>query len=813
MLRLKEYRVLPDRVADMLPWAGMLSAGQIMTKTGELMATLQFRGPDLESAGKIEQMGVVRRLNNALKRLPGGWTVQTEAWRRDTTAYPQSPWTHPVAQLLDAERQAQFEESGRHFETAYYTTLIYKTPTERRHKMTQLLWENVPDDQIHYGQVRDYVEDVVAGLARLLGDVFPLVTRLRGSAFLTYLHAAATLKLQPVALPEVPMYLDVLLGTEDVTPGIRPCLGDQALRVLSLRSLPMHTWPGILSGLEGLPFPYRCVQRWITLEQSHALREIRKYERRWLAKRKGLLTLLREEILKTPSAMSDPDAEEKAADARAGQALVAGNEVAFGYYTASVVVWHPDPRVAADRLAQVERIVQGVGCTTHDEDLNAVEAWLATMPGNVHANIRRPLLHSMNLAHLLPCNAVWAGPPGNAHLGGPPLMVVSSADGTPFRLSLHQGDVGDTLIIGPKGSGKSTLLSLLALQWQRYPRAQTFLFDKGGSARVATACMGGRWYGLGSQGDLALQPLAHIDDLSERAWAMEWVEALLSQEGLTITPTIKTEVWGALSSLAAAAPPHRTMTGLAALVQHDDSRAALRPYTIEGPHGVLLDADHDSLSDGAWQCFETGALLDTPSAVAPVLLYLFHRLEQWLTGAPTLIILDEAWIFLDTPLFASRIRLWLKTLRKLNASVIFASQNLADVAESSIAATIGQECQTRIFLPNPRALEPQMAAYYTNFGLTPRQIEVIALGSPKRHYYYQSPDGNRLFELELGPLALALAGAGSPADLAQIEAITQESPVDVPARWFTGRGLDWAAEIVRHCAAYQTDLEPWRPVL
>jgi type IV secretion system protein VirB4 len=212
------------------------------------------------------------------------------------------------------------------------------------------------------------------------------------------------------------------------------------------------------------------------------------------------------------------------------------------------------------------------------------------------------------------------------------------------------------------------------------------------------------------------------------------------------------------------------------------------------------------MSDGAWQCFETSALLDTPSAVAPVLFYLFHRLEQWLTGAPTLIILDEAWIFLDTPLFASRIRLWLKTLRKLNASVIFASQNLADVAESSIAATIGQECQTRIFLPNPRALEPQMAAYYTHFGLTPRQIEVIALGSPKRHYYYQSPDGNRLFELELGPVALALAGAGSPADLAQIEGLTQESPVDVPARWLTGRGMEWAAEIVRHGFAYQSDL-------
>lgn len=796
MFRLREYKALPDRVADLLPWAGLLTSGQVLTKTGELMAVLRFRGPDLESAGKIEQLGVALRLNNALKRLVGGWTVQTEAWRRETTDYPVSPWRHPVAQLLDAERQAQFQDAGRHFETDYYVTLIYKTPTERRQRAVQWLWEHVPADHVHYGQVRDYMDDVVQGLQRLLGDVFPYVERLHGSALLTYLHAAATLREHPVAVPEVPMYLDVLLGTADLLPGIRPYLGPQALRVLTLRSLPTHTWPGVLAGLDTLEFPSRVVQRWIALDQAHALREIRKYERRRLAKRKGLLTLLREEILKTPSAMSDPDAEDKAADARAAQGLVAGNDVACGYYTASVVVWHADPAVAADRLAQVERVLQGTGCTTHDEDLNAVEAWLGTMPGHVHANIRRPLVHSMHLAHLLPCHAVWAGPPGNAHLGGPPLMVVSSAGGTPFRLSLHQGDVGDTLIIGPKGSGKSTLLSLLALQWQRYPGAQTFLFDKGGSARVATACMGGRWYGLGSQDDLALQPLAQIDDPHECAWAMAWVADLLTQEGLTLTPGLKTEVWGALCSLAQAAAPLRTMTGLAALVQHADCREALRPYTLQGPHGVLLDADHDSLSAGAWQCFETGALLDTPSAVAPVLFYLFHRLEQWLTGAPTLIILDEAWIFLDTPLFANRIRLWLKTLRKLNASVIFASQNLADVAKSSIAATLGQECQTRIFLPNPRALEPQMAGYYAAFGLTPRQMEVIAFGSPKRHYYYQSAAGNRLFELELGPVALALAGAGSPADLAQIAAITQERPDNVAGRWFASRGLEWAATIV-----------------
>ncbi|MCZ4287224.1 DUF853 family protein, partial [Marinobacter salarius] len=79
-----------------------------------------------------------------------------------------------------------------------------------------------------------------------------------------------------------------------------------------------------------------------------------------------------------------------------------------------------------------------------------------------------------------------------------------------------------------------------------------------------------------------------------------------------------------------------------------------------------------------------------------VLSYLFARFEERFDGAPTLLILDEAWLFLDDPLFAARIRQWLKTLRKKNVSVIFATQSLADIKDSSIAAAIIESCASRI---------------------------------------------------------------------------------------------------------------------
>ena len=68
--------------------------------------------------------------------------------------------------------------------------------------------------------------------------------------------------------------------------------------------------------------------------------------------------------------------------------------------------------------------------------------------------------------------------------------------------------------------------------------------------------MGGDWHDLGgslsagSEHSVSLQPLARIDDPAERAWAAEWVAAILAKEGVTIDPTAKEHVWSALTSLA-----------------------------------------------------------------------------------------------------------------------------------------------------------------------------------------------------------------------------------------------------------------------
>src|SRR3546814_16803863 len=71
---------------------------------------------------------------------------------------------------------------------------------------------------------------------------------------------------------------------------------------------------------------------------------------------------------------------------------------------------------------------------------------------------------------------------------------------------------------------------------------------------------------------------------------------------------------------------------------------------------------------------------------------------------------------------------------------------------------------TRVFLPNPDARSPQIEEVYERFGLNLQQIDLIAKGVKKREYYYQSMAGNRMFELGLGPVALATVASSSPRD-------------------------------------------------
>lgn len=793
---LRAYGDPTPLLADFLPWAALVAPGVVLNKDGSLQRTAKFRGPDLDSATAAELVATTARLNNALRRLGSGWALFVEARRDPAVGYPASDFPDPISALVDLERREQFAQAGVHFESRYHLTFVWRPPAEDGARFEGLMIEGRARSGVDaWEQAKGFVQRTDRVL-QLVETFMPQAAWLDDGQTLSFLHGAVTSTRQAVRVPETPIHLDVLLATQGLAGGLEPRLGDQHIRVLTVIGFPTATFPGILDDLNRLAFPYRWSTRALMLDKIDAVKLLSRIRRQWFAKRKSVAAILKEVMTNEASALVDSDAANKAADADAALQDLGADDVAQAFVTATVVVWDGDPAAATEKLRLVEKAIQGRDFTVIPETVNAVEAWFGSLPGQVYANVRQPPISTINLAHMMPLSAVWAGPERDEHLAGPPLFHARTEGATPFRFSLHVGDVGHALVVGPTGAGKSVLLAFIALSFRRYPAAQVFAFDFGGSIRAATLAMGGDYHDLGGERAPPLQPLARIDDLSERAWAAGWLTALLVREGVTATPALREHLWSALGALATAPLQERTLSGLAALLQSNVLKAALRPYCVGGAAGRLLDAEQEALGDGALEAFETEGLIGSPGAPA-VLEYLFHRIEGRLDGRPTLVIIDEGWLALDHAAFAAQLREWLKTLRKKNASVVFATQSLADIVGSPIAPAIIESCPTRIFLPNARALEPQIAAIYAGFGLNDRQVEILARATPKRDYYCQSPVGDRLFDLGLGEVALAFAAASSKQDQAAITRVLEDAgPDGFAGAWLRHRGLDWAADLL-----------------
>ena len=802
MMNLAEYRRTASRLADYLPWVALVGQGVVLNKDGSFQRSAKFRGPDLDSAVAAELVGVAARLNNSFRRLGSGWAIFVEAQRSEAATYPNDVFPDAASALVDAERKADFEEEGSHFVSDYYLTFLWLPPAEDAARAESWLYEGRETSGVNpWELVRGFVDRTDRVLA-LLDGFMPECRWLTDGETLTYLHSTVSTKRHRVRVPETPIYLDALLADEALTGGLEPRLGSAHLRILTITGFPSVTTPGLLDDLNRLAFQYRWSTRAILLDKTDATKLLTKIRRQWFAKRKSIAAILKEVMTNEQSALVDTDAANKALDADMALQELGADVAGIAYITATVTVWDEDARRADEKLRLVEKVVQSRDFSVMVETVNAVDAWLGSLPGHAYANVRQPPISTLNLAHTVPSSAVWAGPERDDHFGAPPLLYGRTEGSTPFRLSLHVGDVGHTLMVGPTGAGKSVLLALMALQFRRYAGSQIFAFDFGGSIRAATLAMGGDWHDLGGRltesadTSVSLQPLSRIEQTQDRAWAADWIVAILQREGVTITPEAKEHIWTALSSLASAPIEERTITGLSVLLQSNDLKLAIQPYCVGGPYGRLLDAESENLGDASVVAFETEGLLDTGAAPA-VLAYLFHRIADRLDGRPTMIVIDEGWLALGDPAFSKQLAEWLVTLRKKNASVVFATQSLAQLEKSTIAPAIIESCPTRLLLPNDRAVEPQITAIYRRFGLNDRQIEILARAIPKRDYYCQSRRGNRLFELGLSEVGLALCAASSKSDQALIaDILAEHGRGGFLAAWLTARGVEWAADLI-----------------
>jgi type IV secretion/conjugal transfer VirB4 family ATPase len=800
---LAEHRRRPQGLCDLLLWLHLVAPGTLLQKDGSLLAAWSYRGPDLAAATAAELGALARGLNDALLPYGDGWMFHVDFVRRPASGYaPPGAFPDEVTGWIDEERRAAYEASHAHFVSESFLAATYLPPREVYSRLAALFVQGAARADGAWGALHARFEEEAAQLERRLSTHLK-IARLGSDALLTHLHACLTGLEHAVHAPAHGAYVDSLLADRPLAGGWAPRVGDLHLRAVAIHGFPHESFPGVLDFLGGLGFPFRASHRLVPLSQAAAARLIARVRLSWFKRRRGAASWLRE-LASDGTARSaarerddelflDQDAGAMARDAAAAAAENASGRVRFCLYTPLVLTADADPAVAGRHAAEVVKALNDRGFAARVEDLNALEAWRGSLPGHGYPNLRRPVISTRNLADLLPATSVWPGLRHNPSPLFPPaspaLVWAATTGATPFWLNLHDDDVGHTLVVGPTGAGKSTLLNLLAAQFLRYPRAQVFSFDVGYSGWLLARAAGARHYDLAEEA-VRLQPLAQIDRPGERWWAREWLEQLLALNGVAVTPAGRQALDAALELAAGEPPEHRRLSDLLPQLQERELAAGLAPYA-GGALGQLLDAPCDDLAEGPWQVFELKRLIDMEDRVLlPVLLYLFHRVEQRLEqGRPSLLIVEEAWLPLMKSAFAARIKQWLLTLRKQNAAVVLATQSLAQLRESPQRQLLLESCPTRILLPNPEAATPGHIGLYRDLGLNDTEIGLLARARRKRDYYFKSPRGSRLFELGLGPTALAFLGTPEGTTLA--ETLAEARPL--LARHGAGFAREWLA--------------------
>jgi type IV secretion system protein VirB4 len=780
-----------------------------------LIRAFTYTGHDTDSSTDDERNAISRAFNTALTHA-AGFNFWFYTIRVPTTDYiPSSQCYYPdeITKLIDNEHRVQFQQDETYFKTQNIVVIGYLPPLNRQTWILDAMFEAGPEAKTknrlnehmaHLNKAVENFKDRLDGILKIKMlesyAVYDQFDQMHHRDELTnFLNFLITGLIHTVNIPKITITLDHLLGGQELRVGDVCKIGDKYITAISLEGFPNQSFPNMLAKLEALPLTFIWCNRFLAMEKPDSDHLMKRTQRKWKQGQRSILAQTFK-IQTTPN----QDAIDMTNQMDAALYESDSGSVVYGHYTPSIILMDEDIKKLKANARFLVREIQREGFNARIETVNTMAAWLGTLPGHTEPNVRRIMIHSRNLADIIPLSTIWTGSPSCPCPfypdNSPALAQTVTIGSSFFHLNLHVGDVGHTVIFGPTGAGKSTLNVYLAAQFRRYKNGSIFAFDKGNSMWALASATDGRHYDIGSDDSPCFTPLSDLESPGQMSWAEEWIANCFElQTGHAPTPYQRETIHNAMLILKdATAQKHRSLSDFVSQLQDDELRAALNYYTHNGVAGKLLDSEEDGLKDHPFVVMEIEELMAMGNKIAiPVLLYLFRRFEKSLKGQPALLILDEAWVMLGHPVFREKIREWLKVLRKANCSVVMATQSLSDAVKSGIFDVILESCPTKILLPNEEAdktgtdQHPGPKDLYMVMGLNETQIQIIKNAQKKRQYYYISPLGKRLFELELGPAALAFCAVSDKETLAHLKRLKSEHGKHWPYIWMKEKGVSY----------------------
>lgn len=800
--------------SDVIIWDRFVAPNIILNCDGSLMTIMRFRGNDHDSSTDDECAFMSQYVNLAMCKMGSGWAVHVDCVRKESVGYIRESdcnFTSATHYLIDQERRFGYNQEGMHYENDYYLSFTWLPPADTISKLQMVFvneGETQPKNTVNYSKYLTLFKEQVSDVVDILSRKFT-ISRISDDEIFSYLHYTVSGNWLNLKLKNnywTPIRYQVT--NQDYINSTSPMIGEKHLRVISFgEEFPNATYPTMLRELNNLGFSYRWVTRYIFLDKLEAEKYISKMADLHYQGRKSAASLAIEHFGGNNDHKINRSADVMFDDAEEARMLSEVGGIRFGKYTCSLVLYEDDVTILNEKVKIIKSVINNLNFLARVESTNAMEAYLGTLPGMVRANVRKYVMHSTNLADLLPTTAVWAGQTQNhcryyKEAGNNPVLFYASTTGnTPFRVSLHVNDIGHTLILGPSRTGKSVLLNFMASQHTRYKNAKVYIFDNGlSSLPLCYATNGGIHYDIGADDtNISFKPLEHLNTDEDFSFACEWLADLCTVQGFEIKAKHRTMIAETLAIIRdVGADNQRTLSYFYYQISsRDDSdrdfSEQFKPYTKTGGAGmqsIIFDAVNDSLTLSRFTVFELAKLTKAGDQILiPAIRYLFHMIERGLDGSPTMIVIDEAATPFKHPVFCNILDDWLRKIAKKNVNLVMATQQLNDIMKTDIFDVLTDNCKTSFLLANESAEKEYIRELYTKFGLNEKQIELVANAIAQREYYYMSSLGNRMFRLDLGDIAMAYLGRTSLEDIKMAKELKKEHPDDFGGYWLKYVGL------------------------
>ncbi len=764
---------------DRLPYLRLVDAGLILLRDGSLMGALQVPGLlfETEDTDALNAHAATREVM-LRSNLDARFVLYHHVIRRRVAVELPAEFDDPLAAHIDDRWRAKLS-SGSLFVNDQFVTLVRRPArgkaglAERAGKLFRKRGDDgaIEADPKDVRTLRAALQALAASLgdygAQPLGD-YAGPSGATNNELLELLSALYNGEMRPVRRPDEATDIGRMLPYRRASFGLDAMELNGAGRpdfaaILSLKDYPEATSPGLLDAM--LRLPYETV-----VSESFAPQE------RQTARERIDLALRR---LRS----ADEEAQAERADMLGARDDLGSGSVGFGDHHLSVLVRESNLARLDDAAASIAAALADTGAVAVREDTNLEPAFWGQFPGNENFLVRRALISTANMASFGSLHGFALGSAENNHWGDA-VTLLETTSATPFFFNFHHGDLGNFSVIGPSGSGKTVVMNFLAAQAQKFsPR--TVLFDKDRGAELFIRGIGGTYDRIRAGEPTGFNPLALSDNAENRAFLRDFLAVLLKADGPEEFATIAAAVDAAYANDASLRRLRhfRELVSGAKRPQSGDLADRLSPWIEGGENAWLFDNPVDRLDlTNRVMGFDMTALLDNPKLRTATMMYLFHRIDERLDGKPTMILIDEGWKALDDEVFAQRIRDWLKTLRKRNALVGFATQSARDALDSRISTALVEQTATMIFMPNARA---RAEDYCDGFGLTEHELSLIrSLPAHSRAFLVRQPDASVVVRLDLSgaPEVLTIL-SGRESSVRRLD-LLREAVGDNPADWY-----------------------------